>query len=187
MKTTCLLISLIYLNLTFSSYAQGVVPPETGELIDLKVEPNLSLIKGKKSTVSIVPHDGINGINVAFEGSGSGYPGASFITEGKKRGWDLTGYAKVVVVVYNSGQSVLNLSVRADNAPDASNKEPWMTSASVKVLPAETKEVVVSFGSKKKAAKGFELDPARVIAINVFALTPPEAGSFLVKSIQAAH
>ncbi len=183
MKISHLLLIVIGLTLPCSSSAEKIVPPESGDLIDFKIAPDKRLLKGKKVTIKSLEQDGVYSLSVSY-GTDNARPGIT-IPAPKDQEWDLTGFGKVAVEIFNPGPSILHLSLQLHNAASDSGGDKYNTSPPETILPEETKEISVPFEKVRRVSKGTELDPSKIDSIHVFDEKPQEPGTFVIKSIKA--
>jgi len=190
LKTTLLIASVSLLPTPELAHAAGVVPPETGELINFKekIDPSAMKAMKGKGTPSVVEENETHVIKFEYPKEIK-YPGITFRSPTKE--WNFTGYSGVEVEILNEGKSALPFALRVDNADGAS--EPWNT-ATDSINAGETKKIKALFGKEINMGKhsasgqvksGYALDPAHVSAVNVFVVKPKDGGSFKIKSLNA--
>jgi beta-glucanase (GH16 family)/uncharacterized cupredoxin-like copper-binding protein len=156
------------------------VPPATGALFYTRglVGMNTAAIRVDKARVVAAP-DGV-GVRMEFGAGESDYPTMDLpVPDG---GWNLSAYSGVQAELSNHGAARTRVALRVDNAGDW-KKEPFNTEA-FWLAPGETKTLRVDFG-RSHGNPGFALDAGKVTAVKVFAITPKDAGSIVIKSIAA--
>lgn len=139
--------------------------------------------------VKVVESNGLHLYQVEFE-KGPQYPGVIFTCPAKQ--WDLSAYTGVETVVTNPGTEDSIVGVRIDNAADNGK---WNTGSDW-VRAGATTTIKVTFGKevnfthhveKYFVRPGYALDPARVVAINVFCSKPKGKGSIVIQEIRGVH
>lgn len=113
-------------------------------------------------------------------GEGGEYPGIELAAPGGA--WDLSAYNAVEVDLVNAGAAPTRVHARVDNPGDW-RKNPWSINA-ISLKPGEAKTLKVAFG-RSYGNPGFELDPAKVKQIVIFAEKPKQPATIRITAIRA--
>lgn len=118
------------------------------------------------------------GLKLSFPAS-KGYPGVDLAAPDGT--WDLSTFKGVVVELANEGGTKVGVSARVENPGDWQQK-PW-NAETTWVNAGAGGTLTVTFG-QTFGKPGFELDPAAVKLIKVFANSPSEEGSIVIRSVR---
>jgi hypothetical protein len=175
-------ISLFLLTAATSLPALADIPATTdpSKLFTLSSQSDISAIADSDNGASLTLYnqDGKQGLKVDYVAS-QGYPG--FSLKEPDGGRNLSAFKGVDVEIINVGKTLANIAVRVDNNGDWT-KNAW-NSEHAQVAPGDTITIHVTFGISY-GQTGYPLDPSHVSAIRVFAITPGDAGTFVVSSIR---
>lgn len=147
-----------------------VMSPLETDIADFKTENNPTLSISQAGDTPVV--------RVDFP-TGGGYPG--FNIPVPSGGWDLSAYAGLEAEIANTGDTRLNVAMRADNPGDW-RQSPWNTN-NVWIAPGEAKLLKLTFG-QSYGRPGYALNPADITAVKLFADNPSKGGTILIKSIR---
>lgn len=150
-------------------------PAISGELLDL-AKNQLAGFKFNESSATVEGGK----INVTFS-AGSNYPNIQFPVP--KGGWNLSAFGAIEVTVTNPSAKKVRVFLRADN-PGNWKAEPWNTE-NLTLNANETKVVTLTFG-QQNGAPAFPLNPARIIAIQVFTTHPKTDTTLVLSDLKAS-
>lgn len=152
--------------------------PAAATVLFTPTAENIATIKTESDpTLAYDTSTGSPAIKLAFPDGGD-YPGFDFPLAGGEL--NLAGFAGVQATVVNTGQSRLNVALRAGNPGDW-RKSPWNT-GNVWVGPGETKTLKVVFG-QSYGHPGYALDASRVNVLKLYVEKPKPDASLVVKDL----
>jgi beta-glucanase (GH16 family) len=149
--------------------AAVIYTPTAANIANLKTEQD--------PVVALDTSTGTPALKVTFPNGGD-YPGFDFPLAGGQL--NLAAFAGVQVTVANTGQSRLNVALRAGNPGDW-QKSPWNT-GNVWIAPGETKTLKVVFG-QSYGHPGYALDASRVNVLKLYVEKPKADAALLVKNL----
>ncbi|MDF3056324.1 MAG: glycoside hydrolase family 16 [Rariglobus sp.] len=151
-------------------------PAIDGELLNLSKSNPLAGFNYNESSAVVE-----NGkIKVTFN-AGSNYPNIQFPIP--KGGWNLSAFGGIELTVTNPTASKVRVFLRADN-PGHWKAEPWNTE-NLTLGVGETKTIKLTFG-QQNGAPAFPLNPARIIAIQLFTNRPKPDTTLLLSGLKAS-
>lgn len=164
---------------SFAGFRAMAETPANGVLLDFETDFEPSRITAQQTTSNIVDQNGGHALKIDFT-AGKGYPAAQI--SAPPDGWDLSKYKGLEAEITNVGSTAVTVSLRVDNAGDWT-KSPWNTE-SIALKPGDTKVLQVVFGQSYGGNKGFDLDPAHIVRVVVFAANPGEEAAVTVDNIK---
>lgn len=156
------------------------VPGADGMILATADGLNPADLKPEGAQVSVVERDGTKLLQAEFP-AGQGYP--AFGLPVAAGGWDLSGFAGARLDVVNTGTAAVTVALRVDNLGNWQDS-PWNTE-SITLDPGASGTLEVSFGKSHGGQAGFALDPARIVAFNVFANQPQQPATIVVRNLRA--
>ncbi len=158
----------------------AATPPTGGSLLDpASIEVSAFDTEQGASVSQATAPDGSPAIEINLPGA-SQYPGVDFPIPGGS--WDLSQYSGIEITLANLSQTGVDIALRVDNPGNWKNS-PWNTQNTW--LPAgKTKTLKLTFG-ESYGNPGFNLNPAQVKRIKLFAANPKGDVKLLVTSLKA--
>lgn len=132
-------------------------------------------------TYRILRNKGRAALEVTARKGKNAYPGITIRPGGDR--WDLSAYGRVEADVTNLGGSGITVALRVDNPGDW-RKNPW-NSENTRIPPGQTVTAKVVFGYSW-GKRGYDLDPAKVNAVLLFAVRQPGDIRFRVDAVRVA-
>jgi beta-glucanase (GH16 family) len=153
-------------------------PAAAGAVIFTPTADNIATIKTEQDpSLAFDASTGTPAIKLSFPNGGD-YPGFDFPLTGGQL--NLSAFAGVQATITNSGQSRLNVALRAGNPGDW-QKSPWNT-GNVWIAPGETKTLKVTFG-QSYGHPGYALDASRVNVLKLYVEKPKADAVLLISNL----
>lgn len=142
-----------------------------------QLKPTVPQVTAARSADPAAP-----GFVVTIQPGQASYPGVNIPAPGAA--WDLSAFGHVEARLTNLGAKPVSITLRVDNAGDWSNN-PFNAEA-IPLKPGASGTVTTIFGFSYGRQPGFELKPAAVVNLLIFATKSPEPQSFRIDWIAAA-
>ncbi len=156
-------------------------PPGSNTLFDFANKTyDESQFSSNGAAYEIVDTDDGKALQMSFN-RGERWPGVH-LTGPNGGGWDMSNFAGVEAIITNPTDKAINAALRVDNpGGNVGGREPW-NAEKIRIRPGQTETVRVKFG-QSWGSPGYDLNPAGVIRVLVYAEGPPADTRLLVNKV----